>query len=103
MKTHDENGIYLIPPARKEDKLAARLVDCTIGTRKMMLSNTCDDYIYVDESRFERIRYCKWFLYNGKVVNEHMIPIEKFLGIPRFLTRNPNYSRLDYRLVVYSL
>lgn len=97
-KPYNKLGIFMLPPSQ----CVRTDTDFTINTRKLMLYNAdIDAYIYVDTDKLDRVKHCKWYLHKNKVVNEHMIPIEEFLGIDKVHKRNTKYSRFDYRLVVY--
>lgn len=98
VKPYNKLGIFMIPPAL----CIKSNTDYTVNTRKLMLYNgDIEAFIYVDVDKFNDVKHCKWYLYKDKVVNQELVPIEKFLGIDESHKRNTKYSRFDYRLVVY--
>lgn len=78
-------------------------MDYTKNTKRLRTYNLREDVIiYVDDHLFDRVKHCKWYYKDGKVLNGHGIQIEQFLGIPDWCKRNPKYPIFDYRVVVYS-
>lgn len=95
---YNKLGIFMVPPSQ----CVTTNTDYTVETRKLLLYNgDLETYVYVDINKFDLVKHCKWYLHENKVVNEHLIPIELFLGIDKHHKRNTKYSRFDYRLVVY--